>query len=531
MTRQTAKALNLPAVHDLIEAPGAWLDEVKQQELRRPGLKQAELKERYARLATLIETLRGRESELRTLRELLAHIPKWAPPARPGIQPWAVHECFLLKEFLYHYGRLLAYIRARGWMDQFLLPDLEQVFKLLDPEAGGLPAFRVSGAYSEKLAQILVKRLELGNRLQHARAHYLEEARAELRLPQLLEEFVLSRTQTELAERILHSPFYILASESVANLSFILADDDNCLELKKQLSLLAQQQRKEESRVLRELSRQLNAELPRVKTAQNVLHQAGWRFLLADFALRHSCCLPQLGRGRRIRIQGAVNLPLKLHLESLGRHFQKVDYDFDRPVSLLTGPNMGGKTTILRTVGQFCALARQGIPLPCEKAEIPLFDQIWYNQEETESNADLSSFGREVVSFTQALQEEGLTLFLLDEFARGTNPAEGGALSSAVLSFLATTRHMCVAATHFTAPALLEGLAHFSIAGIDSQILDQKSHQLLSPTQRVKALSEAMDYKLRRLRRNQAPPLCAIRVARVLGLPEAILKHLKDLDQ
>jgi hypothetical protein len=87
---------------------------------------------------------------------------------------------------------------------------------------------------------------------------------------------------------------------------------------------------------------------------------------------------------------------------------------------------------------------------------------------------------------------------------------------------------MCLAATHFTAPALLAGLAHYSIAGLDLSALEGK--RFASPSQRLRALNEAMDYSLRRLDRNQAPPLNAIGVARVLGLPEEILK-LTETDE
>lgn len=530
MTAQISKALGLPAIFDLIEAPGEFLPAVKKQELRRQGLKFTEVKGRYASLEGLLELLRVSPEQRRALRELLAELPQPALPTAGSHQSLAQHELFLLKEFLYHYGKLLGFLRRQGWMDQFLLPDLSQIFALLDPERSGLPAFRISAAYSEKLGDILAQRLELGNKLQQARAQLLQEARGELQIPELMEEFTMSRTKVELAERIMHSPFFTLRSESVANYSFLLADDEPCLELKKRLSLLAQQQEKEEERVLKDLSRQILAALPALRSALHTLEQSAWLFLLADFALNHDCCVPQLTRRKAIRIQTAVNLPLKLHLEALGRRYQSVDYDFDQPVSLLTGPNMGGKSTILQTLGQLCWLARLGIPLPCRKAELPLFDDVWTNQADATASPDLSSFGREVVSFTEAIQQEGNTLFLLDEFARGTNPAEGELLASAVLRHLASTGRVCIAATHFTAPALLDGLAHYSIKGLDTAAPALASRLPLSPTQRLKVLSEAMDYTLERLTKNQAPPLSAIRVARILGLPEGILHYTEQKD-
>jgi DNA mismatch repair protein MutS2 len=368
------------------------------------------------------------------------------------------------------------------------------------------------------------------NKLKRFRALLLQEARTELDIPALKDEFVISRTNVELAEKLLHSSFFVLSYENVANYSFLLADDETCLELKKKLALLQEKQEKEETRVLKELSRKICEAMPQMRSILQTLEDSGWLFVLADFALKYDCCLPKIIRKPSIRILGAVNLPLKLHLDTLGRRYQLVDYDFPQKVSLLTGPNMGGKTTILKTVGQLCWLARLGIPLPCKEAEIPLFDNIWYNQDDARSGADLSSFGEEVVSFTSALKVEGFTLFLLDEFARGTNPSEGEKLVCAVLRHLSESDNICLASTHFTAPAMLENIVQYSISGLDSIGGKTDKKISMSPAQRLDALSKAMDYSLNRLEKHQAPPLNAIHIARLLGLPENILNYIQDKD-
>lgn len=527
MSLQTYNSLGMKQIFELIEAPGEFLYEVKSHHLKRTKLKNNELRDSYARLQSLLDILAGNEAKLRNLRDLYAHIPKYeATSASTHI--FALHELFLLKQYLYHYGRLRSYLRQEGHIDLFPLPDLSALFALLDPEGSGMPAFRLYPAYSIKLSDLLNERQSLSAKLQNARLHLLNEARSELQIPELKEEFTFSRSNAPLAERLLHSRFYVLSSESVANYSFILADDEYCLDLKKQLTQLCTKLEKEEERILKELSHQVHKALPELRDSQQILMQGAWRFLLADFALKYGCCLPKLVRKRSIRVKGAVNLPLKLHLEDSGRKYQSLDYDFDHAISLLTGPNMGGKTTILKTLGQLCWMARLGIPLPCKTAELPILDHIWYNQDDATSSADLSSFGREVVAFTEALQQEGSTLFLLDEFARGTNPSEGELLASSVLRHLATTQHMCVAATHFTAPAMLEDLEQYSIAGLDADAPALRAKLPLSPTQRLKALGEAMDYRLLRLKKHQAPPQSAVRVARILGLPEAILRYLEE---
>ncbi len=328
MLTPTAKALGLAEIFALIGIEGEFGAEVKKQELKRPPLKFSETKTRYERLEKMIGRLRGKDKSLRVLRELFAHLPKLSLPDKKSAQAFALHELFLIKEFLYHYGRLHAYLRKLGWLDQFILPDLAGVFAILDPEKSGLPSFRISASYSAKLGEILNEQIETANRLKHARAQYLLEAREELELPQLKEEFALSRAETVLADRILHSPFFVLSAESVANYSFVLSDDELCLELKKRFTLLQAKREKEEARVLKEISAALNESLTLLLDSIILLKDSCWLFMLSDFALSHACVIPKLTRKKVIRIKAAVNLPLKLHLEELGRRWQGVDYDF-----------------------------------------------------------------------------------------------------------------------------------------------------------------------------------------------------------
>jgi dsDNA-specific endonuclease/ATPase MutS2 len=172
-------------------------------------------------------------------------------------------------------------------------------------------------------------------------------------------------------------------------------------------------------------------------------------------------------------------------------------------------------------------MARLAIPLASKAAELPVFDHVSYNYNPHQEN--LSSFGREIIGLKQALSAGQRSLILLDEFAKGTNPTEGEALSSAVLLHLLGTDHYCVAATHFTAPAMLKDIAQYVMAGRKEDSLAKLAeHSDLA--QRLKLLSEAMDYRLIRLKKNQAPPMAAIRIARALGLPKEILDILEGIN-
>ncbi|HQM79511.1 MAG TPA: hypothetical protein PKV12_02250 [Candidatus Syntrophosphaera sp.] len=533
MSTQMEDVLGIPQILELIEAEGEFLQSVKKEyltEYPEDYYDYSLLSIHYKNLELIMEKLSSHKSKLKTMLELLAFIPNLEFPLHKNVKILTVHQLYEIKEYIYYYNQLYYFLEKQDWLDIFGdLKDLTEFFEILDPEGFGLPIFVISSAYSDEIGDILNKQLKLIQELKESHTQLLEKAKKELQIPYLKDSFTVSRAETELADRIIHSPYFVLTAENVANYSFALADDEHCLELKKKINNLQEKLEAEEHYVLQELTDIYREWESEIFLSWLSLRRGAWKILLSNFAFKYNCSIPVVWHKKAIIVKKAVNLPLKRHLESMGRKYQPVDYEFSGSVSLLTGPNMGGKTTVLKTIGQFCTLLHYGIPLPCESAELPLFKHIWYNQSGTDNNADLSSFGREVVSFTQAIQQSGTNLFLLDEFARGTNPIEGELLVSAVLQYLATTRNMSIAATHFSAPTMLPKVTQYSIAGLNLNKI--KAQNPRDANERLKILNEAMDYSIKRLKKNEAPPLNAINVARILGMPEEILKYTEIKDK
>jgi hypothetical protein len=86
-----------------------------------------------------------------------------------------------------------------------------------------------------------------------------------------------------------------------------------------------------------------------------------------------------------------------------------------------------------------------------------------------------------------------------------------------------------VAATHFSAPTRLKEVSHFSIKGIPPEALKElegTSRNTLE--ERLKHLSEAMDYSLQLLKKTQTPPKCALRIASILGMPDEITNQIDE---
>lgn len=194
-----------------------------------------------------------------------------------------------------------------------------------------------------------------------------------------------------------------------------------------------------------------------------------------------------------------------------------VPLDFRLPAGsrtlVVSGPNAGGKTVTLKTIGVMALMAAHGIPLPADAGTtVPAFEKLWCHiGDEQDVSADLSSFSGAMAA-TRALLEscgEG-SLVLYDELGAGTDPMEGAALGLALLEELTRRGCVTVATTHLAAIALntteAEGMTNASMGYDEGREL---------PTY---ALSFGRPGRSR-----------AIEIARRTGIPEPILRRAGEL--
>jgi DNA mismatch repair protein MutS2 len=141
---------------------------------------------------------------------------------------------------------------------------------------------------------------------------------------------------------------------------------------------------------------------------------------------------------RRLRERGSACVPAALAVDPADC------------VLVISGPNTGGKTVVLKTVGLAVLAAQSGIPVPAGEAELPLFRQVRADIGDHQSiQADLSTYSahvRAIAGFLQGCAAPALMLF--DEIGTGTEPAEGGALAQAILEALIGTGNTALATTH-----------------------------------------------------------------------------------
>src|SRR5213594_2270628 len=176
----------------------------------------------------------------------------------------------------------------------------------------------------------------------------------------------------------------------------------------------------------------------------------------------------------------------------------------DELTILVSGPNTGGKTVLIKAVGLICLMAQSGIIPPLgPQSALPVFDAVFADIGDRQSiAASLSTFSAHVAALRDLLEHAGPgSLVLLDEIGSGTDPAEGGALASAVLRTLTRRRVVTLATTHLGA---LKQLAAETVGIVNASL--QFEAETLTPTYRLLKGVPGRSYGLAIARRLGIPP-------------------------
>ncbi|HVB98430.1 MAG TPA: Smr/MutS family protein [Candidatus Dormibacteraeota bacterium] len=224
------------------------------------------------------------------------------------------------------------------------------------------------------------------------------------------------------------------------------------VEQNNELVRLAEAEAAEIARILDELTGRVRASRGALERTAEELGEIDSIFARARFARRFECALPRFSPDGRLRLTAARHPVLEQALGRRGRAMVPVTIELGGAdtVMVISGPNAGGKTVVLKTVGLAALSAQTGIPVAAGEAELPLADRVLADIGDEQSiTADLSTFSAHMLNLRSMLETAGeRSLILIDEIGTGTAPEEGSALAVALLEEFRGRRALTFATTH-----------------------------------------------------------------------------------
>lgn len=236
------------------------------------------------------------------------------------------------------------------------------------------------------------------------------------------------------------------------------------VEMNNRIRQLQSAEREEIERILLELSNRLRLHLAQLQTNLTRLVQLDVIHAKAHFSRQLDCYAPQLQATGQLKLVGARHPLLLLAMRRRQSRDSVVPLDLelgDEIVTLiLTGPNAGGKTVTLKTVGLLALMTACGLHIPAQPdSQVPIFRRLFVDIGDRQSiEEDLSTFTSHMARVVEILrQTQAGDLVLMDEIGSGTDPEAGAALAMAILHEFTRRRCLTIVTTHHGA---LKTFAH-----------------------------------------------------------------------
>ena len=241
------------------------------------------------------------------------------------------------------------------------------------------------------------------------------------------------------------------------------------IEQNNELVRLFDEEQAEIHRILVDMTRRIGESAAPILTAAETLAELELQFAKARFAEEYNCVpvvlsaedsrgdgrpRPSVSSKARLVLINARHPLLERNLKAKGGRVipTTIELEGETQELVITGPNTGGKTVVLKTIGLLALMAQSGIPVPADRAELPIFDAVLADIGDYQSiEQNLSTFSAHVtnidfISHTATAQ----SLVLLDELGSATDPEEGAALAVAIADHFRRLGCIAVISTHHT---------------------------------------------------------------------------------
>lgn len=220
------------------------------------------------------------------------------------------------------------------------------------------------------------------------------------------------------------------------------------------ITLLESEEKREIHRILRELTHTIRSRKHLLDAYFELLVHMETTRSKAAWGNRNGACVPIFGKKSGIRLVHALHPVLAEKNQKLGKPTIPLDLILDtkKSIIIISGPNAGGKSISLKTVGLLQLMIQSGIPVTCdERSEFGYFRNLLTDIGDSQSiEYELSTYSSRLIKMKHFLQKAGKsTLFLIDEFGTGSDPELGGAMAEVILEELAASRAFGIITTHY----------------------------------------------------------------------------------
>ncbi|MCD6482628.1 MAG: endonuclease MutS2 [Candidatus Izimaplasma sp.] len=214
-----------------------------------------------------------------------------------------------------------------------------------------------------------------------------------------------------------------------------------------EISILILDEKKEVERILRELTLQVGLSYYQLINNLKILSELDAIFATARFALEYTCSMPLITE-KEINLIKARH-PLINQEEVVAN---TITFNKNEKVIIITGPNTGGKTVALKTMGLLSIMVQSGLLIPVDKgSKTVIFDNIFADIGDEQSiEQSLSTFSSHMTRIIKIIDNLTVdSLILLDELGSGTDPKEGASLAISILDYLLVRGVYIIATTHY----------------------------------------------------------------------------------
>lgn len=310
----------------------------------------------------------------------------------------------------------------------------------------------------------------------------------------------------------------------------VFVEPYEAIEINAELEKLVRQERKEVERIIRALSTQVFGIKNELQNNLEILAETDVIYAKARFSGKYHCAHPKVNN------KNIVNIYFGRHPLLLDTHGEKGVVPLDLEIGekyntlVITGPNAGGKTVALKTVGLICVMVKAGMHVPAQSnSNIGVFSEIYTDIGDGQSiENDLSTFSSHISKVSRILKAKNKdTLILLDEIGASTDPAEGASLSMAILTELTKRKYITLATTH---QGILKSFA-YKTAGVEngSMEFDKKN---ITPTYRFRSGIPGSSYAFEISKRHGLPQYIIDRARKHLSSEKEDLEGLiSELDE